>query len=79
MNHYKKDQRNELVIISTQNSEKTLFEKEAEMVIDHSLLSFKKAKLMNQIDNTLTNKDEVLFMELSKQYITLLSQYSYLN
>lgn len=79
MNHYKKDQKNELVIISTPNSEKTLIEKEAEMVIDHSLLSFKKTQLMDQIDDTLTNGDEVLFMELSKQYITLLSQYSYLN
>jgi uncharacterized protein YpiB (UPF0302 family) len=78
MNHYQKEQKNELIIITSTNSESTMFEKEAEMVIDHSLFSFKQKNLMDQIDNTLVNKDEALFIKLSKQYTMLLSQYSYL-
>lgn len=78
MSNYQKEQKNELIIIKSTNSESTMFEKEAEMVIDHSLFSFKQKNLMEQIDNSLVNRDEVLFKELSKQYTILLSQYSFL-
>ncbi|MCA1029808.1 IDEAL domain-containing protein [Bacillus timonensis] len=78
MNHFNQDQKNELMVISQDNVE-TIYEKEAEMVLAHSLLSYHKEQLMEKIDGTLINRDEQLFMELSKQYITLLTQYSYLN
>ncbi|MBE4908946.1 IDEAL domain-containing protein [Bacillus luteolus] len=71
-------QKNELLIITSTNSESTMYEKEAELVINQSLFSFKQTKLMEQIDHTLVNRDEVLFMELSKKYSMLLSQYNYL-
>lgn len=71
-------QKNELLIITSNNSEPTMYEKEAELVINQSLFSFKQTKLMEQIDHTLVNRDEVLFMELSKKYTMLLSQYNYL-
>ncbi|QOR68354.1 IDEAL domain-containing protein [Cytobacillus suaedae] len=71
-------QKNELLIITSNNSESTMFEKEADLVINQSLFSFKQTKLMEQIDHTLVNRDEVLFMELSKKYSMLLSQYNYL-
>ncbi len=71
-------QKNELLIITSTNSESTMYEKEAELVINQSLFSFKQTKLMEQIDHTLINRDKVLFMELSKKYSMLLSQYNYL-
>ncbi|WP_078547481.1 IDEAL domain-containing protein [Litchfieldia alkalitelluris] len=79
MSHLNNPQKNEIVPFTAVNEEATVYKKEAEMVLLQSQISFQKSKLMEKIDFTLVNRDEALFMELSKQYITLVHHYSYLN
>lgn len=79
MNHFNKEEKNELIVIPSSVEEESIYEQVAEMVLSQSLFTFQKSKLMEQIDYTLVNRDEQLFMHLSSQYINLLSQYSYLN
>ncbi|WP_099353619.1 IDEAL domain-containing protein [Fredinandcohnia onubensis] len=78
MNHFNKEQKNEVVVIS-QTPDEEMYEKVAEMVLIQSQASFRKEQLLKQIDQSLINKDETLFMELTKQYNTLLSQHSFLQ
>ncbi|MFS0861293.1 IDEAL domain-containing protein [Fredinandcohnia sp. 179-A 10B2 NHS] len=78
MDHFNKEQKNEVIVITT-TLEEEMYEKAAEMVLTQSQASFQKVKLMQQIDESLLNKDKERFMELSKQYITLLSQHSFLQ
>jgi uncharacterized protein YpiB (UPF0302 family) len=78
MNHFNKEQKNEVVIIS-QTPDEEMYEKVAEMVLIQSQASFRKEQLLKQIDQSLINKDETLFMELTKQYNMLLSQHSFLQ
>jgi uncharacterized protein YpiB (UPF0302 family) len=78
MNHFNKEQKNEVVVIS-QTPNEEMYEKVAEMVLIQSQASFRKEQLLKQIDQSLINKDETLFMELTKQYNMLLSQHSFLQ
>nr|WP_309099887.1 IDEAL domain-containing protein [Fredinandcohnia onubensis] len=78
MNHFNKEQKNEVVVIS-QTPDEEMYEKVAEMVLIQSQASFRKEQLLKQIDQSLINKDEPLFMELTKQYNMLLSQHSFLQ
>jgi uncharacterized protein YpiB (UPF0302 family) len=78
MRHLNKDQKNELMTISSVG-QVSMYEKEAEMVLLKSIVSFQKEKLNEKIDNSLKNRDKDLFMKLSKQYITLTTQYNDLN
>ncbi|MFD1777708.1 MULTISPECIES: IDEAL domain-containing protein [Fredinandcohnia] len=78
MNHFNKEQKNEVVVIS-QTPDEEMYEKVAEMVLIQSQASFRKEQLLKQIDQSLINKDETLFMELTKQYNMLLSQHSFLQ
>ncbi|MFT4415206.1 IDEAL domain-containing protein [Fredinandcohnia humi] len=78
MNHFNKEQKYEVIVIPT-TLEEEMYEQVAEMVLHQSQASFKKEQLMRQIDQSLINNDKKLFMELSKQYITLLSQHSFLQ
>ncbi len=78
MNHFNKEQKNEVVVIS-QAPDEEMYKKVAEMVLIQSQASFRKEQLLKQIDQSLINKDETLFMELTKQYNMLLSQHSFLQ
>ncbi|MEK5443318.1 MULTISPECIES: IDEAL domain-containing protein [unclassified Fredinandcohnia] len=78
MNHFNKEQKNEVVVIS-QTPDEEMYKKVAEMVLIQSQASFRKEQLLKQIDQSLINKDENLFMELTKQYNMLLSQHSFLQ
>ena len=78
MNHFNKEQKNEVVVIS-QTPDEEMYEKVAEMGLIQSQASFRKEQLLKQIDQSLINKDETLFMELTKQYNMLLSQHSFLQ
>ncbi|WP_010282877.1 IDEAL domain-containing protein [Bacillus timonensis] len=78
MNHFNKEQKNEVIVIS-QTPDEEMYEKVAEMVLIQSQASFKKEQLLKQIDQSLIDRDETLFMELSKQYNILLSQHSFLQ
>ena len=78
MNHFNKEQKNEVVVVS-QTPDEEMYEKVAEMVLIQSQASFRKEQLLKQIDQSLINKDETLFMELTKQYNMLLSQHSFLQ
>ncbi|WP_449539838.1 IDEAL domain-containing protein [Ferdinandcohnia sp. Marseille-Q9671] len=78
MDHLNKEQKNEVVVISEMPDEE-IYEKVAEMVLKQSQASFKKERLLQQIDQSLIDRDETLFMELTKQYNMLLSQYSFLQ
>lgn len=79
MNHYYNPNKNEIMIVP-QNSESTRqYSCVAEMVLDESLFSFQKQKLMEQIDDVLVRRDEELFIELSEQYNKLLEKYHYLH
>ncbi|MCH1623967.1 IDEAL domain-containing protein [Ferdinandcohnia quinoae] len=72
MNHFKKEQKNELIVIpNALEDDEELYEKVAEMVLYRSQISFQKEKLMERIDQSLINRNKEAFMELSKQYITL--------
>lgn len=78
MDHFNKEQKNEVVVIS-QAPDEEMYEKVAEMVLIQSQASFKKEQLLKQIDQSLINRDESSFMELSKQYNILLSEHSFLQ
>ncbi|MFC4320387.1 IDEAL domain-containing protein [Litchfieldia salsa] len=79
MSHLNKHQKNEIVPFTAVTNETSMYQKEAEMVLLKSQISFQKGQLLDKIDKTLINRDEQKFSELSKQYIQLLNQYSYLN
>jgi uncharacterized protein YpiB (UPF0302 family) len=78
MRHLNNEQKKELAITSA-NNDVSMYEKEAEMVLLKSRISFQKTQLMKQIDNTLLNQDKSLFMELTQQYKELLTQINNLD
>lgn len=76
MNHLNNDPKNELSIITTSYEEnEELYEKAAEMVLTQSIVQFQKEQLLKQIDHSLSTRDKNLFMKLTEQYNTLLSQH----
>ncbi|WP_453997285.1 IDEAL domain-containing protein [Bacillus nitroreducens] len=78
MDHLNNEQKNEVVVIS-QKPDEEMYAKVAEMVLIQSLASFRKKQLVKQIDQSLIDQDEALFMELSKQYKMLLSEHEFLQ
>ncbi|MBD8068493.1 IDEAL domain-containing protein [Bacillus sp. PS06] len=55
-----------------------MYQKEVEMVLLKSQISFQKQQLLEKIDNSLLNHDKQLFLDLSSQYNQLLDKYSHL-
>ncbi|WP_096154866.1 MULTISPECIES: IDEAL domain-containing protein [Bacillus] len=53
-------------------------ERAAQLVVDQSIFSFHKARLMKEIDNALTEGNKPIFLELSKQYNELTEKYAHL-
>jgi len=78
MRHLNNEQKNELAITSA-NNDVSMYEKEAEMVLLKSQISFQQTQLMKNIDNTLLNRNKDLFMELTQQYKELLAQINNLD
>lgn len=72
MNH--QDKRNEVMLVSNSQMEQANLEQVAQMVLEHALLSFRKNRIMEKIDEALANKDEQLFLNLSAEYRDLLSK-----
>jgi uncharacterized protein YpiB (UPF0302 family) len=79
MSHLNNHQKNEIVPFTAVTDETTIYQKEAEMVLLKSQISFQRLQLLDKIDKTLINRDKKEFIELSKQYVNLLNQYNYLN
>ncbi len=80
MSHLNNEQKNEIVPFTaiTEDPFLSMYEKEAEMVLLKSQISFQKTLLMEQINNTLKDRNKELFMELSEKYNSLIHQYSHL-
>ncbi|MEH7382339.1 IDEAL domain-containing protein [Bacillus sp. JJ1533] len=78
MDHFNKEPKNEVVVMP-QTPDEEMYEKVAEMVLIQSQASFQKEQLLKQIDQSLLNRDETLFMNLTKQYKMLLSQHKFLQ
>ena len=61
------------------DNDMTKEERAAQLVVDQSIFSFHKAKLMREIDNALTEGNKSIFIELSQRYNELLEKYSHLT
>ncbi|WP_225228612.1 IDEAL domain-containing protein [Bacillus sp. PS06] len=72
------NQKNELIPLAAISNETAMYQKEVEMVLLKSQISFQKQQLLEKIDNSLLNHDKQLFLDLSSQYNQLLDKYSHL-
>lgn len=51
----------------------------AEIILEKAIFSFKKEKLMREIDSALANLNKEQFIQLSNNYNKLLKKYSFLK
>ena len=63
---------------STHNIDMTKEERAAQLVVDYSIFTFHKARLMREIDHALAEGNKRIFLQLSKQYNELVENYSHL-
>lgn len=69
---------NDMALIS-QPYDLTDYKQAAQFVIEQALFRFERDRLMRDIDQSLEQRDEALFLTLSAQYNELLQRYRHLE
>lgn len=69
---------NDMALIS-QPYDLTDYKQVAQFVIEQALFRFERDRLMRDIDQSLEQRDEALFLTLSAQYNELLQRYRHLE
>ncbi|WP_417897070.1 IDEAL domain-containing protein [Bacillus haimaensis] len=66
-------------VSNIQNLDMTKEEKMAQLIVDSSVFQYHKKRLMKEIDQALSIRNQEKFKRLSTQYNELLNQYSHIN
>jgi len=66
-------------VSNIQNLDMTKEEKMAQLIVDSSVFQYHKKRLMKEIDQALSIRNQEKFKRLSTQYNELINQFSHIN
>ncbi|MCA1319178.1 IDEAL domain-containing protein [Bacillus tianshenii] len=69
----------EQFVSNIQNLDMTKEEKMAQLIVDSSVFQYHQKRLMHEIDQALSNRNQEKFTRLSTQYNELLDQFSHIK
>lgn len=69
----------EQFVSNIQNLDMTKEEKMAQLIVDSSVFQYHQKRLMHEIDQALSNRNQEKFNRLSTQYNELLDQFSHIK